>query len=386
MNMTVIKLVLGLTGMAIVLGLFQPEASAASLRELLDKQSELRRQAEDSRKQVEQKKREAANLQQAIGELNEDINDTQNQLFNTEEQISVTNNLLNELSSQIAGQQLKLDEYNQRLRTAYITLYELSRTSPLEVLIASRSLSEVVSYGQYVQAIGSQLQSQITDLNSLLDDLNAKKTESEKQKAGLAELNQQLEDTKAALGSRRAQKDYLLGATQGEQAKYESLLGQLQAEQETLGQEIYEARKLLSFGEQILIGGSNYPWDGEPNPSAVDPWLFYKRQCTSYAAWKFQAHFGRVFYNTRPGQGSAWNWPALAADQGYRTSSEPRANAVVSWPIGPSRPYGHVAWVTSVNDDQTINITEYNWVLRRGYSERRGVDPFRYGTPTYMYP
>ena len=118
MNMTVIKLVLGLTGMAIVLGLFQPEASAASLRELLDKQSELRRQAEDSRKQVEQKKREAANLQQAIGELNEDINDTQNQLFNTEEQISVTNNLLNELSSQIAGQHLKLDEYNQRLRTA----------------------------------------------------------------------------------------------------------------------------------------------------------------------------------------------------------------------------------------------------------------------------
>lgn len=382
----IVKFTLGLTGVIVVLGLMVPSATAASLRELLNKQSQLRSQAEESRRQVEQKKREAATLQQAIGEIDEDINDTQSQLLNTEEQIVVTNKVIGELASQIANQQLQLDDYSQRLKSAYVTLYELSRTSPLEVLLNSQTLSEVVSYGQYVQAVQGQLQRQITDVNSLIDDLNGKKNQGENQKASLVELNSQLAKSKASLGGRRQQKDYLLTATQGEQAKYELLLQQLQTEQENLGQEIYEARKLFSSGEQILIGGGNYPWASEPNTYAVDPWLFYKRQCTSYAAWKFQSHYGRVFYNTRPGQGSAWNWPALAGDQGYLVSTIPTVNSLVSWPIGPSRPYGHVAWVMAVNGDGTIDISEYNWVLARGYSERRGVDPYRYGTPTYISP
>lgn len=120
-----------------------------------------------------------------------------------------------------------------------------------------------------------------------------------------------------------------------------------------------------------------YATDGYPFASAdtntVDPWGFYCRQCTSYAAWYFNAVEGLAWYNTRPGSGSAWNWPALAADQGYSVGSIPRAGAIASWDRGGMfGAYGHVAIVESVNINGTINVSEYNWIPY-AYSQRNNV-------------
>jgi len=375
-----------LFGLALV-GLVVPQPSQAqSLNELLRRQAELRRQADENKRKIEQKQREASNLQGTIADLDDDISYTEGQISNTQSQIETTTAVITELNVEIEQWQNQLNELNERLRVAYIALYELSRTSTVESILQSASLTNLVSQTQYVQAIQTELQRNIEKANTLKSELETKKQTAEAQKAGLDALNQTLNNSRSSLQRKRNQKDYLLQQTQGEQAKYEALLRRLEAQQEILSQEIYEARRRAGAGETITGGSGGYPWAGEPNPYAVDPWLFYKRQCTSYVAWKFWSFYGLDFYNTRPGQGSAWNWPNLARDQGYRTSSAPRVNAIVSWPIGTNMPYGHAAWVTAVNGDGTINVTEYNWVVERGYSERRNVTPGRYGPPTYIYP
>jgi len=364
-----------------------PERSRAqSLPELLRRQEQLRREAEESRKRLEQKKREANDLSGVISSIDGDISYTESQIANTESQIETTSEVINELHSQIEDSQGALDALNERLRVSYVTLYELSQTSTVEILLQADSLNEVVSQAQYLESIQDDLQKKISEANAIKADLEAKRQVAEDQKSELERLRDSLANSKLSLSRQRNQKSYLLQLTRGEQAEYEALLKKLEAQQEVLSQEIYEARRRSGGGESIYGGSGGYPWADEPNPYAVDPWLFYKRQCTSYAAWKFLAVHGQVFYNTRPGQGNAWNWPALARDQGYQTSSTPRANAVVSWGIGPNRPYGHVAWVTAVNPNGTINVTEYNWVIERGFSERHNVDPYRYGTATYIYP
>ncbi|MEK7535082.1 MAG: CHAP domain-containing protein [Patescibacteria group bacterium] len=375
--------VIGLVGL-----LYPPVANASTLSQLLQRQAELRRQAAESKKKIEQKKSEINDLTGIIGGLDQDITETQDNITNTEAQITVTEDVISELEVDINQTQTELDSLQLKLRNAYISLYELSQASPFDTLLASSSLTEIVSQSQYIQSLQTELQGNIEKTNAAKAELESKKQESLEQKAGLVSLKQSLTKSKNSLNSRRGQKTYLLAQTQGEQAQYEALLKKLDAEHVTLTKEIYAERRRLGQGEIITGGTGGYPWANEPNFYAADPWLFYKRQCVSYTAWKFLDVYGQVFYNTRPGQGSAWNWPALARDQGYQTSSTPRAVSVVSWPANNAlrMPVGHTAWVESVNPNGTINISEYNWVTERGYSERQNVDPLRYGNPTYIFP
>ena len=326
-------------------------------------------------------------MQNVIGNLDDDITYTANRISNAQNRINLTEKIIADLNGEIGQTEQELTALNGQLRTAYITLYELSQVSTIQTLASGDSLSDILSRAQYLEAIQSSLIEKVDQANRIKSGLEGKKKDSEAQKASLQELSDELENSKSALAGQRAEKDSLLKETKGQQVKYEELLKKLSADQERIDKQIYELRrKSAGKGEQIFYGGSNYPWASEPNPAAVDPWFFYKRQCVSYTAWKFQATYSKTFINTRPGQGSAWNWPNLARDQGYTTSSTPRVGAVVSWPIGQNRPYGHTAWVEAVNADGTINVSEFNWVVERGYSERRNVDPYRYGTPTYITP
>lgn len=381
------KAVLVALAMIGLLGLLFPaSASAETLSQLLQRQADLQRQAAENRQKLNQKKQEVSDLQGVISGIDSDIADTEANISNSEDQISVTEGVISELDANIQQTQSQLDDLQGRLRSAYIGLYELSQTSTVDSILSSASLSDIVSQTQYIQALQSDLQVNIKKANDLKSDLETKKTDNEAQKANLVNLRQDLVISRNFLNSRRAQKNYLLSQTQGQQAQYEALLKKLQSQQEVLSQAIYDARRAGGGGEQFIGGTGDYPWAFEPDAYAVDPWLFYKRQCTSFAAWKFQSFYGLVFYNTRPGQGSAWNWPALAHDQGYQTSSTPRADAIVSFPVGTNMPYGHVAWVDRVNANGTIDVEEYNWTINRGYSQRLGVDPHRYGTATYIFP
>ena len=367
-----------------VLGmLFPAVADASTLGELLKKQAEKQKEEQAYKAAYEQKKREANTLAGAIEGLDDDIAYTTSRINNTEERIETANEVIAALNADIATNEQELSALNTKLNNAYITLYELSQTSTMEMLLQSNSLDEVVSQAQYIQAIQTDLQSSIEKGNTIKADLDAEKAEADKQKADLEGLKAQLSSSRAGLSSQRNQKDALLDQTQGEQARYEQLLIQVRKEASKISDEIYQAR--LAAGGFVGGGGTGgYPWAG--NCDKVDPWLFYTCQCTSYAAWKFLQIHGVPFRNTRPGSGSAWNWPALAGDQGYTVTSSPHAGDIVSWagPLFPGDIWGHVAIVEQVFSSSDIVVSEYNW-KKLVYSERR-INPNSYGTPRYIRP
>src|SRR3989344_5292762 len=85
--------VIGLVGL-----LYPPQASAESLGQLLQRQAELRRQAEESKKKLEQKKGEVSDLTGIVGGLDEDMAETQGNITNTEAQIAVAEQVISELA------------------------------------------------------------------------------------------------------------------------------------------------------------------------------------------------------------------------------------------------------------------------------------------------
>ncbi len=338
----------------------------------LAEQQRLKQQQEEAQKKFDKTRRDAQNLQNLVAGLEGDIDYTQGKIQNAEDQIRVTGEIISSL-------QQNIDSRQQRLSAAYVSLYETSRTSQTSQLILQESLNDALSEAQYIQSIQSQLQKDLADLRS-------SKAESERQKADLESQRAGLVTNKNELAVKKSQKNKLLTQTQGEQAKYEELLKKLEKQREVVSKELYELRRRQA-GRYSDGGTGGYPYARQCG--IVDEWLYYSCQCTSYAAWKFASYYGVPFDNTRPGEGSAYNWPNLARDQGYKTSSTPRANALVSWSKSQSSPnYGHVAWVLATYPNGTIDVAEYNFRVREGYGERYGIRPTDqyFGTPTYIYP
>lgn len=139
----------------------------------------------------------------------------------------------------------------------------------------------------------------------------------------------------------------------------------------------------VMFSTKVLAANT-YPF-----PNAItcdegceaDPWGFYKRQCTSYAAWKVNES-GVAMTNWMKGPngtskifGNAENWDNNARTIGIPTSTAPQVGAVAQWD-----PYhsgagsmGHVGFVESINSDGSVNISEYNFYTRNGYGTRNNV-------------
>lgn len=361
--------------------------NAASLKDLMQKQNQIQNQQNENNQRLKQKQQEGKTLKQNIEGLEQNISNTQNEIIIKQREISTTKEKLNELGLQINDQEQILALKNQNIRTLYISLYEQGQTSTLENILNSGSLSEYALRNTYMQSVKDKLTKETFEITQIKNELESTKQLQSDKKKDLSDSIAKLDQDVNNLDAQKDEKAKLLQITKGQETQYQTILQKLQLDKESLDTAIYQARaKQLGSKEVQSSGNNGYPWANEPNPSAVDPWLFYKRQCVSYTAWRWQATFGKTFYNTRPGNGNGWNWPALARDQGYQTSSVARVDSIVSWPITKNAPYGHTAWVTAVNNDGTINIAEYNWGFQRNYGERKNVDPTRYGQATYIFP
>lgn len=104
-------------------------------------------------------------------------------------------------------------------------------------------------------------------------------------------------------------------------------------------------------------------------------------QCTWYAAhyWKDTYENESLFF-VRDSARHASTWPSRAEKAGLSLSLTPVPGAVACWPkLGA---FGHVAIVSAVNSDGTIDVQEHNINLDLQYGERRHVK----GADVYILP
>ena len=114
----------------------------------------------------------------------------------------------------------------------------------------------------------------------------------------------------------------------------------------------------------------DYPYRGAH--SGVDPWNFYKGQCTSFAAWRVRHNLGVAFSNSYKGQhwGNAEHWDNAARAAGIPVYTSPKVGDIA---VRSSGTYGHVAYVAKVNSDGSFMVEEYNHVRSDTYSYRRAT-------------
>ena len=83
--------------------------------------------------------------------------------------------------------------------------------------------------------------------------------------------------------------------------------------------------------------------------------------------------------------GNANTWAIYASAQGYRVGDVPVVGAIAVWDGGE---YGHVAYVTDVQSENSIQVLEANYRRQKQIANYRGFfNPHEFlGKVTYIYP
>ncbi|KAI9902313.1 hypothetical protein N3K66_001665 [Trichothecium roseum] len=118
--------------------------------------------------------------------------------------------------------------------------------------------------------------------------------------------------------------------------------------------------------EGVHMLGDDYPYKG--SCGGVDPWNYYKCQCTSFVAWRINDIHGIKFHNQYKGAhwGNANSWDDAAKATGVTVNGTPKVGAIAQSNAGS---YGHVAWVSAVSGG-SVTVEEYNYATSEGYGKR----------------
>lgn len=144
--------------------------------------------------------------------------------------------------------------------------------------------------------------------------------------------------------------------------------------------------KLCENGGKVGIGtgsgkGDDYPENLKNGTIDIpDPWGYLTRECVSFVAWRMNVQMGwktgepwKFSAATVGLLGNANTWGPRLAAQGYKVDNNPSNGAIAWWGGAVNNgvitgPVGHVAVVSKVNDNGTIDIEHYNAVPPYAYS------------------
>lgn len=306
--------------------------------------------------QINALQQQVQGFQQQAGELRAKADDLQSQLSALdvqkqaiEAQISANELKKQQLDDQIQQTSNQIAQQKDGLGKNLRSMYVEGSITPLEMVASSKSISDFIDKQEYRNKIRDAIQESLQQIKDLQAKLTQQRQDVEKVLADQKALN-------TSLAQQEEQKNQLLAETQGQEDAYKQLvnsnntkIADLRAQQRAAN-----ARFIGTAGSGPACGGG-YPgvYCNAPMDTVVDNWQMFNRECVSYAAWKVNQVHG---YNPT-GWGNANMWPGAARAAGLSVDSSPHSGDIAVWNVGY---YGHVMFVESVNNDGTINVSQYN--------------------------
>jgi surface antigen len=339
---------------------FAPAASAANVSQQI---TQLKRHNAAAEQQRQQLSRQAATLAGTIAGLQSEIAVLDGQINQTAQRVA-------SLQAEIVTQQAELAHQRELLAMSIREMYTGQDMTTLEMLASSQTFSHFLDQNQYRQSVQEKIDATTNQIKALVTKLDQEKQSVEQ----LLADQQAMQDT---LNTRRAENTRLLGLNQSQQQAFQDQMNansahvaELQRQQAAENRKGFVSRprpaKTASATTRSTASQS-YPWAKVPFPNSLpDPWGMYKRQCVSYTAWKV-ASSGR-YMPYWGGRGDAKKWDDNARAAGIAVDGNPHAGDVA---ISNAGAYGHAMYVEAVNNDGTIDISQYNADWRGNYSQGR---------------
>lgn len=312
----------------------------------------LERQVADYNKHAEELAKQSNTLRGRLAQLD-------NEQATLRSQISLTEAEQKKLAQEIDRMERRIKEQSKILGDNLRSQYYAGRTTPIDVLMNSKSVSEYVDHQSRLTSVGNEIKNSVNIIKQDRANLKIKKAEVDRVRKQQQLQQQSLQDS-------QNEQQRLLDDTEGKEEKYHELTKSHNSKIEALRREQAEIlrRQLeaanggrihyMSSGQAC---GGGYPgWlCNAPQDSLVDPWRMYNRECVSYAAFKVASTFGWPA-GWPVGRGNANQWAGNARALGLKVTARPAVHTVAQTSVGP---YGHVGWVEAVSGDM-VTISDYN--------------------------
>ena len=344
-------------------------------------------------KEIDEYQAKAGLLQGQADSLQKEVTALTNQKSVIQGQINLKQAEHDKLVAEIKASEDKIVRNQDVLGDTIANIYVDGKISPLEMLASSNTIGEYVDKQEYRSSVQEQL-------TKTIDQIKQLKRKLEKQKKDVERVLAEQQFARNELAKKEGERQNLLNKTRGQESAYKNLTAsreQQKLQTQQAQQAAIQAAERRSGGTvDVLPGDPNkggYPWEancwvdanawshGGAGGDGTDPLGYGCRQCVSYTAWKVGQRTG----NFPRYWGNANMWPSSARSAGYSTGSTPRANSVGVISAGD---YGHVVWIEAVNDDGTVDISQYNYYNAGGsgwghYSKMR-VSASTYDTYIYF--
>jgi surface antigen/peptidoglycan hydrolase CwlO-like protein len=343
--------------------------------------------------QIDSYQQQAAQLNSQADTLQKTLDQLDSQKNAIEAQMNLQQVQLAQLNQDIANNQQKISDDQDALGNTIADLYLADQESPLEILASSTSIADYVDKQTYQNSVKDSLATTITSIKNT-------KLQLEKQKQAVEQVIAEQQFAHDALVAKENEQSQLIAQTKGQESAYESLIATTESQKLSTQQAQQDAIQTAIERDggvvDILPGDPNkggYPWEagcwvdanavshGGVGGNGTDALGYGCRQCVSYAAWRvgqYTGHFPMYW-------GNANQWPASAQAAGYTTGTTPRIDSVGIISAGA---YGHVVWIEAVNNDGTVDVSQYNYFDAGGpgwgnYSKMR-VPASTYDTYIYF--
>jgi murein DD-endopeptidase MepM/ murein hydrolase activator NlpD len=270
--------------------------------------------ADDLQAKIDQRNQDIQNLEKDISSYQKQLNDLGTQAYSlsstikslqltqkkleaniavTQDKISAKSFEIQQLGSQISTKQNNISDDQRIVAQSFKQLDQLGNKDITNIVLGSNSISEALNMLEELSVVQKSIFDRIGTLNSDKNLLQVNKSASEKAKADLVSLNQQLADQRKVVLATASQQSALLKQTNQSETSYKQLLAQKKAQEAEFQAEIdnYEAQLNLN------IDISKLPHTG----SGVLSWPLsntYPDQCPPPANSSFVSCITQYFGNT----------------------------------------------------------------------------------------
>ncbi|MEX0881735.1 MAG: CHAP domain-containing protein [Candidatus Saccharimonadales bacterium] len=345
---TALVLAIVVTGASIISGV----AGADRFDEQID---QLQNQNSTYQSRVDELTAEAASYQDAVNKLEAQINELQQAIVANQRASA-------QLEKEIKAKEAEIEHQRDVLGQSIKAMYLEGQISTVEILAASRDLSDFVNKQVARNAVQNKIKTLVDEIQQLKIELEQKQRE----------LQARIRDQKlqqADLNAAQNEQARLLNYTEDQKSAFNNKISSNQSRiTELRRQQAIENAALFGYGYIKTERCNIYPtrWCNAPMDSIVDTWGMYNRECVSWTAYRV-ALSGR-YMPYWGGRGNANEWDDNARAAGIPVDGNPKAGDVA---ISNRGYYGHSAYVEAVYDDGTILVSQFNANWQGTYSLAR---------------
>ncbi|MDB5258867.1 MAG: peptidase M23b [Candidatus Taylorbacteria bacterium] len=176
----------------------------------------------------------------------------------TKNRIEATNLDIERLRIDIGAKQNNIEDDRVIIAQSMNKLYESDSGTIIEIVLREKSLSNALTSIEHLAFLQDGVRDRIQKLKTVKKSLESNKQQTERRKAELVVLNDQLKSQKKIIEGTAAEKNALLAQTKNTEANYKKTLADKQAKKDALESEISQLESQL----RIAIDPKSIPHTG----------------------------------------------------------------------------------------------------------------------------